>query len=188
MKCPTCRKKNLNKANYCQKCGYEFSKQDKAKVKENFLVAILDKLDLIHDFITGDLFKNTILYRILSVLIVLGIGLYMIFTMGWKLRLLNNDAYNVKYNEELDTYYILIPQALKENETQEIDAAFYVPNRINSLDLTYYNEKDEEISHQEYEKQDRYTLLINTKENNYYILANHDDTKESLKIYVYYGE
>lgn len=188
MKCPQCRKKNLNKANYCQKCGYKFTDKDKEQIKENFFVAVLKRLDWIYDFFTGDWIKNNIFFRIFSVLIVLVIGLYMVYTMGWKLSLLNNEAYKVKYNEQLDTYYILIANNLKDENVKEIDAAFYIPNRINTLDLTYYDENNNIISQKEYEKKDRYSLNVNAKENNYYILANHNDPKEKLKIYVYYGE
>ncbi len=189
MKCCKCCKKNLNKANYCVKCGYKFTSTDKKQIKKNIFVVILEKLDWLHDFLTGDWLKNNIFFRIFSILIVLGIGLYMVFTMGWHLRLLNNEAYTVKYNEQLDTYYILINNANDlEEKVKEIEAAFYIPNRINSLDLTYYDENANVISQKEYAKNDYYVLNVNTKENNYYVLANHDDQNEKLKIYVYYGE
>lgn len=186
MKCPRCSKKNLNKANYCLKCGYKFKAKDKENIKENFFVTIMNKISDFKDFITGDWLKNNNYVRVFSILFVLAIGLYMVLTMGYKLRLLNNEAYDVKYNEQLDTYYILIDGDQTE-ETKEVDAAFYVPNRISKLDLTYFDENDEVISEETHEKEDRYQLTVNTTENNYYILSNHDDPKERLKIYVYYG-
>lgn len=187
MKCPHCRKNNLNKANYCQKCDYKFTKEDKKNIKENILVKILSKLSDFKDLITGDLFKNNNFVRIGSIIIVLAIGLYMVFTMGYKLNVLNNDAYQVKYNEELNTYYILLDKKNNDEEVQ-VDAAFYVPNRINKLDLTYFDENNMVISEKTYDKKDYYPLLVNTKANNYYILSNHDNPEEQLKIYVYYGE
>lgn len=108
----------------------------------------------------------------------------MVIVNGWNLKVLQSEKYDVHYNEKVDTYYIL----LKNKEEKEVEAEFYVPNHIVSLDLTYYDENGNVIDTKENEQKDKYSLIVNSVSNNYYILKNHNDSKEKIKIYVYDGE
>lgn len=188
MKCPQCKKKNLNQANYCQKCGRKFTDSEKEAVKENFFVAVMERIQLAKDLVTFDFITGHPIFKILSVLIVLAVGIYMVATKGYQLRVLDSNIYQVEYNQKLKTYYVLLPNQSKKKSVKEVDVLLYVPNRIKKLDLAYYDEEGKLLQQSQRKKKERYTLTVNTEENNYYILSNHQDKKEKVKIYVYYGE
>ncbi len=187
MKCESCKKKNMRKANYCKKCGRKFTEEEKANAKKSGIDVILEAYTTVKDFITLDIFFDSKLVKAFFVLLVLGIGIYMVCTMGWNLRVLQGEDYIVKYNQEIDTYYVLIDNELQEKPPkEEVDVSVYVPNRVETLDLEYYDESNNLLETEEHAKEDRYTLTVNLKENNYYILSNHDKKEEKVKIYVYY--
>lgn len=186
MKCPRCHKRNIKKANYCQNCGKKIPKKVKIEEnkKQNPIVYFFEHLKTAYDIVTGNFIKSKPIFKILSVIIVLLVGIYMVIVNGWNLKVLQSEKYDVHYNEKVDTYYIL----LKNKEEKEVEAEFYVPNHIVSLDLTYYDENGNVIDTKENEQKDKYSLIVNSVSNNYYILKNHNDSKEKIKIYVYDGE
>ena len=187
MKCESCKKKNMRKANYCKKCGRKFTEEEKENAKKVGIDVILDAYTTVKDFITLEMFTNIKIVKVFFVLLVLAVGIYMVCTRGWNLRVVQGEDYIVKYNQEKDTYYVLFDyQFQEEPPLEEVDVSVYVPNRIETLDLEYYDESNNLLETEEHAKEDRYTLTVNLKENNYYILSNHDKKEEKVKIYVYY--
>ena len=188
MKCVACKKRNMRKSNYCKKCGRKFTQEEKENAKKEGFDIVLEKIKAVIDFFTLDFIFGNPIFKVLSVLVVLGIGIYMLVTMGWNLRVVESDVYDVKYNQNIDTYYVLLNTKEEEEIKSEVDIELYVPNRIFTLDLKYYDENGNLLEEEEHQKDDRYTLAVNTETNNYYIISDHQNEKDQVKIYVYYGE
>ena len=71
MKCIKCQSKNRNYANYCKNCGYHFSKEEQEAASKWSLPWFLEKIDNFKKLITLDILKGNIIYRILSIIVVL---------------------------------------------------------------------------------------------------------------------
>ncbi len=188
MKCSKCHKKNISKANYCQKCGKKFT--DNEKTQNDSVLVVLGKIiKKIVDVVTLNFITDHPVVRIMYVLVVFLIGVYMVMTMGFRLRIIDGKLYDVRYNDDSKTYYVFVDNNNEENEQiTQIDLQLYIPNRINKLDLTYFDEENNLISEEKYAKKDRITLNVNIDDNNYYIINDGNNKKDRMKVYVYYGD
>lgn len=180
MKCKKCKKKNRSDANYCIKCGKKFTKEEKDQAEKLYLPTILKK---IYDILTLSFITDNLIVRGFYILFILGLGIYMLFSMGSHLRILNNENYEVNYNKNKNTYYIFID---KEKNLNTINAMMYVPNKIDKINLNYYDSKGKLIKKKKNIKKNYINLIINKKENNYYKITGNN--KEEIKVYVYYSE
>ena len=168
MKCHECGKHNMKKANYCKKCGYKFTEEEKKHKNNSIVVTILTWVKRFYEAITLKIFTDSKIVQALYVLGVFAIGIYMVLTMGNSLRILESDIYDVKYNQKTEEYYIFLDQ--DQNESK-VDVQLYVPNRVEKLHLAYYHEDGSMIEEETYKKEDKITLSVNKTENNYYMLS-----------------
>lgn len=188
MKCKKCKKKNINKANYCRYCGNVFSEEERKSASEKGLVAGLKKFDDYYE--TCQLKKITdnkfIKYGLLVGIVA--IGIYNVVTRGSNLKLLESDAYNLSYNKEKNEYYLEIKET---DDIDKIGTAYlkmYVPNSIDAIYIDYYKEDGTIKESKTIGKEVPIELIANADENNYYLVSDNENIENPFKIYVYYGE
>ncbi len=182
MECIRCKTKNVNKANYCKNCGYHFSKEEQKAAKKWTLVWFLECFDKAKSILNLSIITDHILFKIASIVVVLGIGFYSFFTNGNSLKLLESNDYKVQYNTELSEYYLL---ANKEKTNLNL----YIPNRAQKLIVEHIDQNNQLIDTKEYAKEEE-IVFSSDSNNDYYILeaAYENNNFDKLKFYIYYVE
>ena len=181
MKCHKCKSENILKANYCQKCGEKFTEKEKEEAYKKTVFGKIDVLKKIKDIITLDAITGNIIFRIASLLIVLGIGLYFLLTMGINTKILNSKDYQIFYNKESNEYYLLV-----DDNKDSIELNLYRPNRTKEMTIYTYDSYDKEKNKTIVSKDDKITL--NTYQDDYNIIESKysNEKIDNLKIYVYH--
>lgn len=182
MKCVKCKTDNIINANYCKNCGYEFSKKEKKKAKRWTLAWFLEIIDKIKSIFDLSIITGNILFKVLSVIVILIVGIYYSITSGTNLKILNSDNYQIQYNTKLDEYYLI---ANKEETTLNL----YVPNRTKNIIIKHLDGKDLIIEEKEYCKECEVLLNSNGSEDYYIIETKYENNNlDRMKLYVYYEE
>ncbi len=176
MKCVKCKKENITKANYCKTCGSQFSKEEQEKARKKTLVGKIERLEKAYNLCTLKAITGSTIFKVISLLIVLLIGLYFLFNFGNKVKLLESPEYKIEYNTKLKEYYLLV-------KNDEVDLNLFVPNKIDNLGVKIVNKNNQEISRTEYEKNDEIKLFANGED--YYYLIDDNKVDDILKIFVY---
>lgn len=180
MKCIKCLEKNISSANYCKTCGNKFLEEEQKAAKKWTLVWFLEWLDKIKSLWKFSFITDHILYKISSVIIVLGIGIYSIIVNGNKLKIKEDPSYQIQYNTKLSEYYLIV-------ETDKTQLNLYIPKEINKINVGHLNKNNELLEEKKYNKDEKIILEANTTEEDFYIIETQyeEDKKESLKIYIY---
>ena len=181
MKCHKCKKENILKANFCQKCGEKFTEKEKKEAYNKTIFGKLDTLKKIKDIVTLDFITGNIIFKITSLIIVLGIGLYFLFTTGINTKILNSKDYQIFYNKKSNEYYLLV-----NDDKDSIELALYRPNRTKEMTVYTYDIGDNEKTKKTVSKDDKITL--NTYQDDYHIIKSKYSNKkqENLKVFVYH--
>lgn len=185
MKCKKCNSENRAAASYCQNCGSKFTKyeQDKAKSKtvEGIFVRALEAVDKLKSILDLSIITDTIWFKILSVFVVLGIGVYFCFQNGNHIRLLESTSYQINYNKNLEEYYLLVDQ----NETK---LNLYIPYR--NQDIVIKHMLDESQLDSKVYQDGSDIILTSNQEKDYYLIIgkNLRRKQEVLKVYIYKRE
>ena len=181
MKCHKCKNENLLKANFCQKCGEKFTEKEKEEAYNKTIFGKIDFLKKIKDIVTLDVITSNIIFKIVSLLVVLGIGLYFLFTVGINTKILNSQDYQVFYNKENSEYYLLI-----DDNKDSIELNLYRPNRIKEMTIYTYDLNGNEKAKTTVSKDDKITL--NTYQDDYHTIESNysNEEQDNLKIYVYH--
>ena len=181
MKCHKCKNENITKANFCQKCGEKFTEKEKEIAYDKTIYGKIDKMKKIKDIATLDIITGNIVFKIVSLLVVLGIGLYFLFTMGINTKILNSKEYKIFYNKTLDEYYLIV-----DDDKESVVANFYRPNRVKEMNAYHYNLDNEELEKKTIDKEN--TISLNTSENDYYLIESEysNKKKDNLKVFVYH--
>ena len=105
---------NLLKANYCYKCGNQFTQQEKDAAKEKALIGKIEKaeeakgkFDKIKDILTLSFITDNMYVKI--ALIILPLVISLLFGGGPKsndIMILNSDGYDIYYNTDTDEYFL----------------------------------------------------------------------------------
>lgn len=180
MICTSCGKKNHYKAKYCRKCGYNFSELERDKAyKKSFYY----KLDLYDkwckkfklDDITGNIF-----FRIGVIVIIIYLGLINIHSKGTIVSIEKDSNYEIFYNDKNNEYYLIV-----DEEAKEIALKLYIPNNTENIDINHYNEENELLEQNKYEKGK--DIILTTYKSDYFILnSKYDNKKDSnIKVFVY---
>ncbi len=181
MKCHKCKNENVLKANYCQQCGEKFTDKEKKEAYNKTIFGKIDFLKKIGDIATLNAITGNIIFKIVSLLIVLIIGLYFLFTMGINTKILNSKDYQIFYNKESKEYYLLV-----DDNKDSIELNLYRPNRIKKMTIYTYDLDDQEKAKTKVAKDDKITL--NTYQDDYYIIESKYSNKKQdhLKVFVYH--
>lgn len=178
MKCIKCETTNINKANYCKSCGYHFSKEEQEAAKSKTFVGKLEKLEDWYKKCTLKFITGHIAFKIVSLLIVLIIGLSFFFRFGSSFKILESDEYTIKYNANLNEYYLL-------TNNDQISLNLYKPNRLKALQIIHQDLVNNETTTIEYHDGIDIILNVNGEYDEYILNGTYDKTNESIKLYVY---
>jgi len=179
MKCPKCNKKNITKANYCIKCNYEFTEEEQEKAYKKTIFGRLESLEEWYNHLTLSTITDHIAFKILTILIVLGIGLFYYFTRGIDTNILSSDSYEVYFNKDKKEYYLVT-----NDDVNEITLALYVPNRLKELDIEHYDINNKLIDSNKYDEES--DLKFKSYNNDYYIIKSvYKDKTDNMKFYIY---
>jgi len=177
MRCIKCGIKNITSANYCKRCANKFTKKEQKKSRQKTIVGKIELIENVYNTCTLKIITDHIIFKICSLLIVLGIGIYFWVNNGLDLKLLNGDNYDIQYNIKEDEYYFM-------TSNTKVFLNLYVPNRTEEIVVKHYDKSNEIIEEKKYKPTEE--IVLETKENEYYILnANylHNDS-DSFKFYV----
>lgn len=180
MKCIKCKAKNINSANYCRQCGNKFLKEEQIAAKRWTLVWFLECIDKTKSLWKFSFITDHIVFKIISVLIVLSIGIYSLVINGTKLKLEEDQNYQIQYNTKLSEYYLIV-------KTNQTELSLYIPHKTQNINVYHYNKINELIEKTTYTKDEKITLKTNSIEEDFYLIeAEYNvDNKESIKVYIY---
>jgi len=181
MKCQKCKSKNVFKASYCQKCGKKFTDEEKKSAYRKTIFGKIDSILQIKSIVSLNIITGNIFFKIASLLIVLGIGLYFLFTMGIHTKILNSKEYDIIYHKKNNEYYLLI-----DDKKDSVELNLYRPNRIKEMIIYTYNLEDSEQNKIKISRNDKITLPIN--QDDYHMIESKysNKKKDQLKLYVYH--
>ena len=178
MKCIKCGTKNVHNANYCKKCSYEFSLEEQKAAEKWTFIGIVKRIEELKEKITFGWIFDNLIFKIISVLVVLLIGLSFVFSNGSEFKLLENDSYSIKYNEELEEYYLFTSE-------DKVDLSLYIPKDIEKFIVRSYESEDVMLSNLDYKVDDNIILFSNDNLSYYVLEAKYDDNSDMLKLFVY---
>lgn len=177
MKCIKCRTNNINKANYCKKCAYQFSKAEQNVARRKTLIGKIECLEKAYNLCTLKVITDHIAFKICSLIIVLIVGISFWIKDGIDLKLLDSDDYDIQYNVNEKEYYLM-------TYNDKVLLNLYVPNRTDEIIITHYDENDNILEQKIYQPDEE--IILETKEKEYYVLNIHylHNHKDNFKFYV----
>ena len=180
MKCPKCNTKNSPKANYCMSCKRKFTEEEQEKAYNKTIFHFFDKLEDLYSKINLEFITDHILFKIGSLLLVLGIGIYFYFTKGINTTILDSKNYEIYKYKNSKEYYLVV----KDN-IEKASLNLYIPNRAKKIEIIEYDETGKEIKKTNYKKNKEFKLTPSTKE--YYVIQTtySNQKEESLIFYIY---
>ena len=182
MKCKKCEFENIIKASYCHNCGNKFTEEEKKKAYHKTIYGKIEELENVKSIVTLDKITSHIAFRIISLLIVLGIGIYFLLTMGIDTKLLKSEKYEIFYSKEVNEYYLIV-----DDNLSSVDVSLYRPNRVEKLVIYHYDMSDNLIEEKEIKKEENVNL--NTFNDDYYVIKSEYSNKneQDLKVFVYHN-
>ena len=180
MKCEKCGHKNLYKANYCEKCGNEFSEEYKTKAYNKTIYGIFNKLEDLYSWLTLDKILNHKYMKILLLLIILYGTCTKIMENGNDFIIKNSDTYQVQFNKSEEVYYI------SSNEYY-VNLSLYIPKKTENILVHEYDIQHQLLNSTTYTIEDSITLL-NEQDKYYTIEAVYENSSDHLTVVVYWGE
>lgn len=180
MKCSNCNYKNRVKATYCMECGYKFSKKEQESAYNKTLIGKYKQYKKWYNRFSLKLIFDSIPFKIVSILLILTIGLYYMYTNGINIKILNSDNYELVFNDRLQEYYLIT-----NDELSEIPINLYIPNRTKEITINHYDLEDNRIDKFKYDKKN--DLILETFNNDYYSInvEYSNGSSEILKLYIF---
>ena len=174
MICGKCQEKNLYKAHYCKKCGYKFSEEERQKAYDKTIYGTLNKVKDVYETISLDKITGNIYFKIISILVVLGYGIFSFVNNGNELKILDSDQYKVQYNTKTKEYYLLSDDA-------QVNVSLYLPKEADSIHVREFDSTSTVLEESEYTIEDK---IILEKNKNYYEVeaVYNDDSSETIVI------
>lgn len=180
MICPDCKTNNNPKANYCCNCKREFSEEEQEKAYNKTIFHIFDIIEEWYYRINLEFITEHIAFKIFTLLVVLGIGIYFLLTKGVHTAIINDKNYDTYYNTDKNAYYIVV-----DNNIESTNIGLYIPNRVKEIKLKEYNSNDKIINETKISKKKGFKLKPST-DDYYMITSTYKNNKtENIKLYVY---
>lgn len=178
MKCKKCGHNNVTQASFCFKCGNNFTKEEKELAIKKSFITKYNKLKEWYDKLTLSKITSHIVFKIVTVLIVLFIGVYSIYKDGTRLKVIDGEGYSYKYNNKLNEYYLYL-------DKEESSLNLYLPHYVNTYKVSYYDSNDKELESNNYDSLDDIVIKIDDVSNYYKI--SYDDSNDYVKIFALRG-
>lgn len=179
MKCGKCKSVNVHNANYCKKCAYHFTKADQETAEKKTFVGFLKKVEKIKSYIDLSFITDELWFRIVSIVIVLGVGIYSFVTCGINLMIEESDEYTAQYNDELNEHYLYATDSKTELN-------LYVPDRAKKLIVKHYDSKDKMINEKDYKTTDSITLDSSSDGDYYIVEAEYNKSNyDRVKLFIF---
>ena len=178
MKCQKCNHHNVSQANFCFKCGNPFTKEEKENAINKSIVTKYNNLKEWYDKLTLSKITSHVVFKIVTVLIVLFVGIYSIYKDGIRFKVIEGDGYTYKYNNKLNEYYLYLDQ-------EESNLNLYLPHHVDNFKVSYFDNNDKEIESNTYNSIDEIVIKIDNVSNYYKI--SYDDSNEYIKIFALRG-
>ncbi len=179
MKCIDCKTKNINDANYCTNCCHQFSEKEKQKAHNKTFIGLIENVEKAYNICSFKVITSHILFKIISIVIILGVGIYTVISSGNELRIEQSNNYEISYNQKDNEYY------LKVNKP-ETSLNLYFPNKLNEIVIKHWSKDNQLLEESKYNKEDNIEMNTNTNEDYYTIEAIYSKTnRDTLKLYLY---
>lgn len=179
MKCIKCRTVNVHNANYCKKCAYHFSEDEQKAAEKLTFVGFLKGIEKIKKYVTFDFITGKIWFKFVSIILVLGVGVYFAVTNGFYLKIEESENYTGNYNSELNEHYLY-------SEDEETELNLYIPDRAQKLIVKHYDKNDKLLFEEKYKVTDNIVLDSNSDEDYYILEAEYEKNNfDRLKLFIY---
>ena len=183
MKCSKCGYENLLKANYCYKCGNQFTQQEKDAAKEKALIGKIEKaeeakgkFDKIKDILTLSFITDNVFVRLALIIapfiisLVLGGG-----SGGNQMKIRDSNEYDVYYNTSTQEYFV-------EMDSGSVNLQLYVPQETESINIYFAESSGYNYQVGNYSVTD--AIYVNENSNGYYTIeAVMGNETQSIKMY-----
>ena len=181
MKCQKCKSENILRANFCSKCGKEFTDKEKKEAYNKTIFGKIAFIEKIKSIVTLNIITGNIFFKIGSLLIVLGIGLYFLFTFGINVKILDSKDYQTFFNKKSNEYYIIV-----DDNKDSIELNLYRPNRTKEMNVYTYDLEEKEKDKKEVAKDG--DIILDANEEDYYVIEStySNNKQDKIKIYVYH--
>ncbi len=180
MQCEKCLSKLNYKDKYCSVCGEKINIKDYEKDYNKTVWGILDKISDWWEIIQLKKFTDHWITKLLILTLILGWGLFDIYSEYTNIKLLESDNYKIEYNKKLDEYYIRTPQ-------NEVNINMYIPGHSDKITVKEY--ENNKITGEKVMLKEEYSKTPVTLEKGKYdyILVNSqklDKTTDTVKLYI----
>ena len=134
MKCPKCQTLASYKANYCEKCGYTYTEEEKKEAYSKTLGGKLEKLEEAYSWISLSKITGSLPFKIVSLLMVLFIGIST-FNKA-ELYINKDDSYTIQYNSIEEEFYLIYEEGASH------DINLNIPSKCEYLTIEAFDEGD----------------------------------------------
>ncbi len=184
MKCKNCNTENILKANYCKRCGQQFTEREKKQAYEVSVAGKLEKAgdlkekaDRLGDILSLKFITDNVFVRI--ALIVIPFVFSMIISGGQpveKMKIRESSAYSVQYDEDAEEYYVDV-------NGSSASLLLYVPKETQSIEVYFTDGPDYTEETVVFATDQRIT--VDARDDGWYIISAVSPTgTQSIKMFV----
>ncbi len=178
MKCTKCGKENSYRCKCCVGCGTPFSEEEREEGYSKTFWGKVEKLQDLYDILTLSKFLDSRLVRILTLVVIVGFGVFNLLRGGSHLRVEESENYSVEYNQELNASYLL-------TELDKLPVSLYLPHETEKIVVRSLDEQNQQLEERVYSPED--SILLEAGEADHYLIEA-DYTKsgtESQLLYLF---
>ena len=177
MKCAECGKENLVTAKYCSSCGNEFSEKERQAAWDETVWGKLEKLKEAKEWLTLEKITGNKIFRIALLVLIVLWGVMSGGNRGNRMLILESSEYTVRYNSELDEYYVF-------TDRNEVDLDLYLPGKPQGITVTSSTLEGAPLDRKDYEIGDKITLS-RSDEVLYHIEGVYEKSEKDIDLIVY---
>lgn len=161
MKCEKCGQKNIKKAYYCKKCGEPFTEKERKKAEYKGFIGFIKRIEKWYNTCTLKVITDSLIFKMLLIILLLGIGIYNFTKTGNDLKINEDSSYQVTYNTKEKEYYVYMLENNNINKNGKLHLDLYIPNLVNELDITYYDENNNVLYEVKIPKEEEFEINTN---------------------------
>ena len=159
-------------------CGTPFSEEEREEGYSKTFWGKVEKLQDLYDTLTLSKFLDSRLVRILTLVVIVGFGVFNLLRGGSHLRVEESENYSVEYNQELNATYLL-------TELDKLPVSLYLPHETEKIVVRSLDEQNQQLEERVYSPED--SILLEAGEADHYLIEA-DYTKsgtESQLLYLF---